>query len=76
MRVTTKGQVTIPIDIRERFGIRAETEVEFEVVDGEVRLRVVGGRGSDGRRVVETMRGKATAGLSTDEILSETRGSE
>ncbi len=76
MRVTSKGQVTIPIDIRERLGIRAETEVEFELVGGEVRLRVVGGRNSDGRNVVEAMRGKATAGLSTDEILGETRGSE
>jgi AbrB family looped-hinge helix DNA binding protein len=29
MRVTSKGQVTIPIDIREQFGILPNTEVRF-----------------------------------------------
>ena len=32
MRVTTKGQVTIPQDIRERLGILPHSEVEFDVV--------------------------------------------
>ena len=31
MKVTTKGQVTIPLHIRERFGILPNTEVEFKV---------------------------------------------
>ena len=29
MRVTTKGQVTIPVKIREKLGITPETEVDF-----------------------------------------------
>lgn len=33
MRVTSKGQVTIPVGIRERFGFLPDTEVEF-VVEG------------------------------------------
>jgi AbrB family looped-hinge helix DNA binding protein len=74
MRVTSKGQVTIPIDIRERLGIRPETEVEFEIVEGVVHLRVVGGPGLRGRAVVEALRGMATSGLTTDEILCLTRG--
>ena len=35
MRVTTKGQVTIPKEIRDRLGIEAGSEVEF-VVSGDV----------------------------------------
>ena len=38
MRVTSKGQVTIPQEIRERFGLLPETEVEFRVEKGAVRL--------------------------------------
>ena len=73
MRVTSKGQVTIPIAIRERMGIRAETEVEFDVVDGEIRLRVV----SDERTAEDIVRGligRGSTDLTTDEILELTRG--
>ena len=43
MRVTTKGQVTIPKPVRDRLGIRPGTKVEFELAeDGRVYLRRVG----------------------------------
>lgn len=74
MRVTSKGQVTIPKEIRERLGIRAETEVEFEVVGDEIRVRVVADSTRDGEALVESLRGRATAALTTDEILRLTRG--
>lgn len=44
MRVTQKGQVTIPLAVREALGIRAGSEVHFEL-DGE-GARVVVGAGS------------------------------
>ena len=31
MRITSKGQVTIPMDIREKLGLLPNTEVEFEI---------------------------------------------
>ena len=31
MRITTKGQVTIPVEIRERLGLLPNSEVEFSV---------------------------------------------
>ena len=34
MRVTSKGQVMIPAEIRERTGLLPDTEVEIEVSDG------------------------------------------
>lgn len=74
--MTSKGQVTIPIHVRELLGIQPETEVEFEIVDGEVRLRVVGGPGPRGSALVQAMRGRASSGLRTDEILRLTRDVE
>lgn len=76
MRITTKGQVTIPIDIRERLGLLPQTEVEFQVTDGCVQIRKVEGADRRGRALVEHMRGRATAGLTTEEILALTRGED
>ena len=41
MRITSKGQVTIPQEIRQRLGLLPETEVEFDVVGNTVRIRKV-----------------------------------
>jgi AbrB family looped-hinge helix DNA binding protein len=72
-RVTTKGQVTIPLEIRDQLGIQPGSIVEFELRDDGVlvrRRRDGGGRGS---ALVSRMRGAATARLSTDEIMRMTR---
>lgn len=39
MRITTKGQVTIPQEIRDELGLLPNTEVTFDIVDGEARIR-------------------------------------
>ena len=71
--VTTKGQVTIPKPIRDRMGIRPGNAVEFELTpDGRVVLVKVGGEPRVSR--FETLRGRAGAGLSTEEIMALTRG--
>jgi AbrB family looped-hinge helix DNA binding protein len=72
MRVTTKGQVTIPMDIREKFGLVPGTDVEF-LVDGNTVRIVPAQRGSRGSRIVEHLRGRATVSMSTDEIMALTR---
>lgn len=74
MQVTSKGQVTIPVEIRERLGMLPNTEVEFEVVDDTVVIRKSSGARRRGRSLVARMRGRATVKLSTDEILAITRG--
>jgi len=38
--VTSKGQVTIPKEARQRFGIRQGTQIEFELVDDHIEMRV------------------------------------
>ena len=76
MRVTSKGQVTIPIDIRERFGLLPDTEVEFVVANGEVKIVRAAPHDTDrGARAVRLLRGSAAAQMSTDEIMELTRGS-
>lgn len=73
MKVTTKGQVTIPREIRQRLGIVPHSEVDFEVVGNTVRLRKArsGGRG---KRLVARLRGRGDVRMSTEEILALTRG--
>ncbi len=73
MRVTSKGQVTIPLEIRDKLGLKASSEVEFELLpDGKVCLTKVD---KPDRRsaLVRKMRGRATTRLSTDEIMKLTR---
>ena len=71
MRITSKGQVTIPMNIREKLGLLPNTEVEFEIDRDAVRIRksTRPGRGSLGRQFVEHLRGRGTGTLTTDEIM-------
>jgi antitoxin PrlF len=72
--VTRKGQVTIPKPIRDRLGIKPGSKLDFEIADdGRAYLRTVGnGRVQPSR--CERMRGTATSGLTTEEIMALTRG--
>jgi antitoxin PrlF len=74
MRVTSKGQVTIPKDVRKRLGITPGSEVDFEMDKHGARL--VRARTSSGKEVVERMVGRGTVKMTTDEIMALTRGDE
>lgn len=74
MRITSKGQVTIPIEVREQLGLRAGDEVEFVVEGGEARVRRAEGARSRGGDIVRQLRGRLRGGMSTDEIMALTRG--
>jgi AbrB family looped-hinge helix DNA binding protein len=39
MKVGERGQVTIPKEIRDRFGLGPDTEVEFRIVSGSIVLK-------------------------------------
>jgi AbrB family looped-hinge helix DNA binding protein len=73
MKITTKGQVTIPQEIREAMGMLPHTEVRFEIRGDEVVLSKLADR-DRGARIVEHLRGRATSGMSTDEIMALMRG--
>lgn len=74
MKVTEKGQVTIPIVIRRKMGLLANTDVEFVVSGKSVMLRKSGQTRRRGGKLIATMRGRATNRLSTDQIMALTRG--
>jgi len=73
MKVTSKGQVTIPIEIRSLLGILPNSDVEFIEENGRVELRKKAGASGRGQQLVEAMRGKSTLKLSTDQIMAMTR---
>jgi AbrB family looped-hinge helix DNA binding protein len=74
MRVTDKGQVTIPKQLREEFGIAPGTKVEFEATTEGILVRRSAGEPSRGTRLVEQLRGKGDVRMTTDEIMALTRG--
>lgn len=79
MRVTTKGQVTIPQDVREKLGIVPGSEVDFIVRGNSARIvktKNKSGKMTRGERIVARATGKGTANLdlTTDQIMAWTRG--
>lgn len=71
MRVTTKGQVTIPRNVREVLGITPETEVEFIEENGRFYIAKANNRKTT--KKFYKLRGIATVKMSTDEIMDLTR---
>lgn len=74
MRVTSKGQVTIPQDIREATGILPTVEVEFEITKNGVLIKKMKGKQTFGAKLIEQMRGRSDKKMTTDEIMALTRG--
>ena len=88
MRLTSKGQVTIPQDIRQKLGMLPNTEVEFDIVGDSVCIRKVRGAGNPGHPLASDWRKPApgmlldlmraaprpNAGMTTDELMALTRG--
>ncbi|MGO8693505.1 MAG: AbrB/MazE/SpoVT family DNA-binding domain-containing protein [Rectinemataceae bacterium] len=72
MTVTEKGQVTIPLAIRESLGIRPGSEVEFIMEGDHAILRKEEQIGIVAERLAR-YKGAATSGMSTDQIMALTR---
>jgi AbrB family looped-hinge helix DNA binding protein len=70
MKITTKGQVTIPQEFRRKYNLEASAEVEFLEEEGKIVLRVVKKADSPFKKLL----GSGDVKLSTDEILALTRG--
>ena len=74
-RITTKGQVTIPVEIRAAARIEAGAELEW-VYDAATR-RVIATKAGDGTRLGKSRfaraRGSASTDMTTDQIMALTR---
>jgi AbrB family looped-hinge helix DNA binding protein len=73
MRLTSKGQVTIPQEIRDQLGLLPHTEVEFEIDGDAVRVRPARRTRSRGDALIARIRGTASRKLTTDQIMALTR---
>lgn len=74
MRITEKGQVTIPQHIREKYGLLPQSEVQFVEEKGAVYLKKVTQEKSRGKNLISQMRNKASIKMTTEQIMRLTRG--
>ena len=73
MRVTTKGQVTIPQEIREKLEITPAVEIDF--IEEKDRVYLVKRKGTPKKiHKFRKLRGIANVKMTTDEIMALTRG--
>ncbi|MDQ3723580.1 MAG: AbrB/MazE/SpoVT family DNA-binding domain-containing protein [Actinomycetota bacterium] len=75
MRMTSKGQVTIPQELRDRFAMGPGAEVEVVATEDGALVRPLA-PASEGSRLVARLRDRADGGLSADEVLRLTRGDD
>ena len=70
MRITSKGQVTIPQEIREELGLLPNTEVEFAVEDGRAVLTPKKGGPTRGQRLVARLRQGPKMTMSSKDLMA------
>jgi len=73
MRVTIKGQVTIPQEIREKLGITPAVEIDFIEEKGRIYLVKRRGQAKKTHRF-RKLRGIGNVKMTTNEIMALTRG--
>lgn len=76
MRITSKGQVTIPMKVREKAGFMPGTDVDFVLEGATVRLVKAkpGRRKTQVQAGIDAFAGSATTKMTTDEIMKLLRG--
>lgn len=73
MKITSKGQVTIPQELRDQFGFLPNTEVEFKISQNRLYLERIKNPQNRGKKFIQWMTGKGDVALTTDEIMKLTR---
>lgn len=78
MLLNSKGQVTIPAHLRDKYGLHPGDEIEVVDVDGTLRIIRAPRTETRGQRLARRLRNTATgqdvAGMSTGEIMALLRG--
>ncbi|WP_458690895.1 AbrB/MazE/SpoVT family DNA-binding domain-containing protein [Nocardia tengchongensis] len=74
MRLNSKGQVTIPAELRRKYALEEGDEVEVVEVGNTLRFVRREGVQRRGERLTGHMRGRATMSMSTDELMELFRG--
>lgn len=68
--ISSKGQITVPIEIREKLGLLPGTAVRFELRDGEAVLY----KAAHGAHPVDRLYGRLKLARPVDRLLDEMRG--
>jgi AbrB family looped-hinge helix DNA binding protein len=68
--MSSKGQLTVPVELRQKLGLAAGTVIQFELRDGAVLMR----KGTHADHPVDRLFGRLNLGKPVDEILDEMRG--
>ncbi|WP_020392503.1 AbrB/MazE/SpoVT family DNA-binding domain-containing protein [Kribbella catacumbae] len=76
MRLRSKGQLTVPVEVREHLGLHEGDEVEFVIQGNTVHIVRAKNNNSHGSRVAARLRGRGSSGMSTDEIMDLLRGED
>lgn len=74
MRLNSKGQLTIPAKLREKYGLHEGDEMEVVEVGSTLQIRRRKGSTTRGERAAQRLRGTATTKMTTDEIMQLLRG--
>ena len=74
MHINTKGQVTIPIEIREKFNLLPNTEVDFIEYENYVALVKKKNSSRRGHNIIKSLKDRGNIKMTTDEIMKLTRG--
>jgi AbrB family looped-hinge helix DNA binding protein len=69
-RISSKGQLTVPVAVRDQLGLTTGTEIEFVIRDGEAVLR----KGGAGRDPVDRVYGRLKLGARVDDMIDAMRG--
>jgi AbrB family looped-hinge helix DNA binding protein len=69
-RISSKGQVTVPVEVRNQLGLATGTEIEFVVRGGEAVLRKGGGDSDP----VDRVYGRLKLGVRVDDLIDAMRG--
>ena len=68
--ISSKGQITVPVEIRSKLGLNPGTVVTFEITKNGALLR----KGTVGQHPVEQVYGILNSKRRTDDLLDELRG--
>ena len=68
--ISSKGQITVPVEIRDKLGLTAGTPVTFELVEAGALLK----KGTRGTHPVDAVYGTLRFPRPVDELVDEMRG--
>jgi antitoxin PrlF len=68
--MSSKGQLTVPVELREKLGLEPGTVIQFELRDGAIFMR----KGAQSRHPVDELFGHLHLGKPIDDLLDEMRG--